>query len=132
VGLPQRRVITVRAIAETVGVGEIYSESSAGPEVRSMDGIIDDDVPPVQTPLLGSFRLLAGLTNDAFGILDDLVGADRAIDRLLGLLVMTEGRLECEKSGEYGQASHYDGKHQAEPSEHEHRERDGNGDTPHG
>ena len=65
---------------ETVGVSEIDPESPAGPEVGSIYGVANDDVPPVQAPLLGAFRLLSGLSDDALGILDDLVRADRTLD----------------------------------------------------
>src|SRR4051812_2969590 len=102
---------------ETVGVGEIDSEAPPGPEMWSMDGIVYDDVPPVQTPLFCAFRLLAGLSDDALGILDNLVRADRALDRILGFLVSAEGRFKREKSGEQAHGRHYSGEHQAVPPE---------------
>ena len=71
----------IAGAAEAIGISKIYAESSAGPEVGSINGVVDDYVPPVQTPLLGAFRLLAGLSDDACDILDDLMRTDRALDR---------------------------------------------------
>jgi hypothetical protein len=45
-----------------------------------MERIVDNHVPPVETPLLGSLRLLPGLPNDTLEVLDDLVRADRKLD----------------------------------------------------
>ena len=116
---------------ETVFLGDIQSEPSAGPEVGTMDGILNDCVPPPLTPLLGSFSLLPGLPDGAHGILDDLVCADRALPRVLGLVVFAKDGLKRQESGEYGQAHCHGRKHQAEPSEHEHREGDGQDDGEH-
>src|SRR4051812_36691353 len=94
----RKLVATIVGTGETVGLRKIDPEASAGPEIGSVDGVVDDDVPPIETPQYGALRLLlAGLSDDALGILDDLVRTDRAVYRILGFLDIDEGGLECEK-----------------------------------
>ena len=76
------RIAGISCAGEAVSIGEIYSESPAGPEVGPIERVVDDDVPPVQPPLFGSFSLLPGLPDNALGILDDLVRADRALGQI--------------------------------------------------
>src|SRR4029077_4981265 len=123
----RRRTRIAAGARETVGVGEIYSESSAGPEVGPINSIVDDDLPPVETPLLRPFSLLFGLPNDAFGVLDDLVGADGAlprIPRVIDLPVFAEGGFDNKEGCEDADCAHYRGKYETEPPQHEHRKSD--------
>jgi hypothetical protein len=66
--------------ADCAAIGQIQAKSPAGPEAWPMEGIVDYHVPPVETPFLGSLGLMPGLPKDTFGVLDDLVRADRTVD----------------------------------------------------
>ena len=90
--------------AEAVGITEIDPKSPTGPEVGPMDGIVDDDVPPVQAPLFGSFILLPGLPYNALGVLDYLVCTDCARGHffgvIVGVIVLDEAVLDRKEDGE--------------------------------
>ena len=74
---------TLKRIAcagEAILISDIQAKSPAGPEAWPMKRIVDNHVPPVETPLLGSLRLLPGLPNDTLEVLDNLARADRTLD----------------------------------------------------
>src|SRR5262245_59985421 len=114
---------------EAVGVGEIYSESSAGPVVGPMYGVVDDDLPPIEAPLLGPVCLLPGLPKDACYVLDDLVGADGAFHGTPDLRVFANsGGFDGEENCEDANCRRDGGEHQTEAPQHEHRKGNRNDD----
>ena len=69
----------MRPVPEAVRVSEIQPKPAPGPEVRPVDRILYDDIPPLQSPYLGALGLVTGLANDAGDILNDLANAQRAV-----------------------------------------------------
>ena len=97
------------SVPEAVRVGEIQPEASPGPEVRTVDRILDDDIPPLQSPCLGTLGLVARLADNASDIFDDLANAQRALRGVpLGYLRIGEGRLERVRSADEDQTSAID------------------------
>ena len=60
-------------------VAEIDAETLARPEVRAVDGVIDDRAPPMQAPLFCAGEILVvARTENAGHVLDQLLGTDAA------------------------------------------------------
>ncbi len=64
------------SILETVGICEIQTKSTSGPEIRAIHGVRQDDIPPFETPCLRVLHLLLPLARDARDIVDDLPCAE--------------------------------------------------------
>src|SRR5262245_44920254 len=90
----QRRTSMIVVAREPVLFREIQAESTPGPEVGTEYGVIDNDLPPIQPPLFGAFRLVLGLLDDAPDVLDDLLRPGQPLLRVRCLPMLTERCLD--------------------------------------
>ena len=66
-------------VRKAIRFSQVQSEPASGPEIWTVDRIVDNHVPPIQAPSLRAFGLLLPLADRARNVVGNLPRADRAL-----------------------------------------------------